>query len=74
MKVSLIGFISILIFSTVGCSYPELQVKELNELVFENKRLEKKPRNIKEFIRPKETADVLVSLTLQDFSSKQKET
>ena len=73
MKIALLSFLGIIIVSASGCSYPKLQIEKLDELVFENKRLEGTAKDIQEFIRPEETIGVLAELTLQDFSSNQEE-
>lgn len=56
-----------------GCSYPQCQIKKLNELTFNNKRCDNEITDIKEFIRPEDTADILRQLSRQNLSDDKEE-
>lgn len=73
MKFTLLSLLGILTILGAGCSYPKLQIHKLDELTFENKRLEGNTRAIQEFIKPEQIKEVLGRLTLQDFSSHKEE-
>lgn len=63
MRIILVCLLNIVIVSCAGCSYPRVQTQKLDELTFDNKRLEGKTRAVQEFIRPEETEEVLTELS-----------
>lgn len=61
-------FILCLIFTISGCGYSKHQLRELNDSTFGDKRPDKAKVDIKDFIRPEETSEIIEQLAQQDFS------
>ena len=57
------------IFILMGCSYPQIELNNLDELTFNNKRLENKTRSIEDFIRPQETEEILDNFIMENYSN-----
>lgn len=57
-----------LVLIVSGCCYPKYQLQSLDDSKFKNKRTDNNIVDIKDFVRPEQTADTLKQLTWQQLS------